>query len=142
MKYLMFTLLVILTVTQSKSATSQTTKMPHLIVMMELLGNIGVSGEIVNRNCSIKSRAFWPVLFEKSARSRLSTLDKDPKIMRMVDNCKKRLAKSGVNTRGTDALFLIVEKLMALTKKEWFLLKSLAPPDAEINKLFKQKMTK
>lgn len=138
MKYLIFTLLMLLTVIVAKPTVAQTNEMPRTMPLLEVLGKIGGAGDLINKNCTLKAKTFWRSLLENAVRSKFSSLDKDLKIMRMVDNCKQRLKQKGLSNQQTDALFLIIAKLMTLTKKEWFLLKSFAPLDSVVNKIFKK----
>ena len=138
MKYFIFTLLMLLTVMVAKPTVAQTNEMPRIMPLLEVLGKIGGAGDLINKNCTLKTKTFWRSLLENAVRSTFWSLDKDLKIMRMVDNCKQRLKQKGLSNQRTDALFLIIAKLMTLTKKDWLLLKSLAPSDSAINEIFKK----
>ena len=84
------------------------------------MGNVSKALDVIKKSCD----ADPPKLDTLSKKNHLVwPLAKDPRIMNWVTNCKRQLKQKGVNTKGTDALWLIVNKFLSLTKKEWLLIK-------------------
>ena len=128
----------------AQPTAAQTSKTPSLFfeqptilsAAIQVMGNVSKALGVIKKSCD----ADPPKLDTLSKKNQLVwPLSKDPRIMNWVTNCKRQLKQKGVNTKGTDALWLIVNKFLSLTKKEWLLIKSLGPDDETKKRLFKKK---
>ena len=144
MKILASILMATLLATVAQPTAAQTSKIPNLFfeqptilsAALQVMGNVSKALGVIKKSCD----ADPPKLDTLSKKNQLVwPLAKDPRIMNWVTNCKRQLKQKGVNTKGTDALWLIVNKFLSLTKKEWLLIKSLGPDDETKKNLFKKK---
>jgi len=134
MKFLASILMATLLATVAQPTTAQTSKTPNLFfkppsilsAALQVMDNVSKALDVIKKRCDANP----PKLDSLSKKNQLVwPLAKDPRIMNWVTNCKRQLKQEGVNTKGTDALWLIVNKFLSLTKKEWLLIKSLGPDD-------------
>ena len=144
MKLLASILMATLLATVAQPTAAQTSKIPNLFfeqptilsAALQVMGNVSKALGVIKKSCDANP----PKLDSLSKKNQLVwPLAKDPRIMNWVTNCKRQLKQKGVNTKGTDALWLIVNKFLSLTKKEWLLIKSLGPDDETKKNLFKKK---
>ena len=143
MKILTLILMATLLATVAQPTAAQTSKTPNIFeqpnilsAALQVIGNVSKALGVIKKSCdadppnldtlSKKNQLVWP-------------LAKDPRIMNWVTNCKRQLNQKRVNTKSTDALWLIVNKFLSLKENEWLLIKSLGPDDETKIKLFKKK---
>ena len=137
---LMITLLAIV----AQPTAAQTSKTPSLAfelppaleAALQVMDNVSEALDIMNKHCDNKAAKGIIHGGKKPVRWPLA---KDPRFIKYVTACKRQLKQKSVNTKGTDALWLIVNKFLSLTKKEWLLIKSLGPDDETKKRLFKKK---
>ena len=100
-----------------------------------MLGNVGDALNVIKERCNTDPlkdiligdpTPIWP-------------LAKDPRIIKYLSTCKRELKKNGANSKSTDALFIIINKVLSFTKKEWLLIKTLGPDNETIKQLLKSK---
>ena len=135
-------LIATLLATVAQPTAAQTSKTSNLFeqstilsVALQVMGNVSKALGVIKKSCD----ADPPKLDTLSKKNQLVwPLAKDPRIMNWVTNCKRQLKQKGVNTKGTDALWLIVNKFLSLTKNEWLLITSLGPDDETKKRLFKK----
>ena len=143
MKILASILMATLLATVAQPTAAQTSKTPNIFeqpnilsAALQVMSKVSKALGVIKKSCdadppkldaiSKKNQLVWP-------------LAKDPRIMNWVTNCKRQLKQKGVNSKGTDALWLIVNKFLSLTKNEWLLITSLGPDDETKKRLFKKK---
>ncbi len=117
------------------------TSMPILEMMFQTMDNISRARDTIQKNCKFSSNGknnykFFNMLRIEASRSKVTPLNENQKINKMVADCKRQLKRNRSNTERTDGIFLLIDKALALTKKEWFALTSLGPSAAVMNKIF------
>ena len=144
MKLLASILMATLLATVAQPTAAQTSKTPNLFfepppilsAALQVMDNVSKALDVIKKRCDANP----PKLDSLSKKNQLVwPLANDPRIMNWVTNCQRQLKQKRVNTKGTDALWLIVNKFLSLTKKEWLLIKSLGPDDETKKNLFKKK---
>jgi len=134
---LMITLLA--TVAQPTAAEKATNPLefggPHFTAVLQIIGKMQSAMEIMGKYCDQEGAI--KILKKEVSRKTppKMPLNTDPRIVHYITTCKSLLKQNGANTNGTDAIFIIMDKLMSFTEEEWFKVKSLAPEDTVLKKL-------
>ena len=110
-------------------------------MMFQTMENFSSANDTIESNCRLPSyekntKKYFYILKKEASRSKVTPLNKNPKIIKIVADCKHQLKRKRLNTKRTDGIFVIVDKALALTKKESLALKSLGPSKTVMNKIF------
>ena len=142
MQLLASILMITVLVTVPQQTAGQTSKTPSLAFQLppaleaalQVMDNVSKALDTMNKHCDNtaakgiihggKKPVRWP-------------LAKDPRYIKYVTACKSEIKQKGVNTKGTDAIFVIMNKFASIKEDEWLLIKTFAPDDETIKKLFK-----
>jgi len=145
MKLLASILMITLLVTVAQPTAAQTSKTPSLVfelppalgAALQVMDNVSKALDVMNKHCDNKAAKGILHGGKKPVRWPLA---KDPRFIKYVTGCKRQLKQKGVKTKGTDAIFVIMNKFASIKEDEWLLIKTFAPDDETIKKLFKKKL--
>jgi hypothetical protein len=117
--------------------------MPILEMIFQTMDNISQARDTIQKNCKFSSygknnNKFFNILRIEASRSKVTPLNENQKINKLITDCKRQLKRNRSNTQRINGIFLLIEKALASTKKESFALKSLGPSAAFMNKIFQQ----
>ena len=117
--------------------------MPILEIIFQTMNNISQAKDTIQKNCKFSSygknnNRFFNILRIEASISKVTPLNENQKINKLVADCKRQLKKNRLNTKRTSGIFLLIDKALALTKKEWLALKSLGPSATVMKKNFPQ----
>ena len=117
------------------------TSMPILEMIFQTMDNISQARDTIQKNCKFSSygkikNKFFNILRIEASRSKVTPLNENQKINKLITDCKRQLKRNRSNTQRINGIFLLIEKALASTKKESFALKSLGPSAAVMNKIF------
>ena len=102
--------------------------------LTKVIDNIASPAGVIADNCkSTKTKKFWVDLMNVADKSKYAVLNNDRKITKMVAVCKKRLKQKRLNTKGTDGIFVVIDKVLRMTKKERAAVRVLAPSKTDID---------
>ena len=143
MKLLASILMITLLATVAQPTAAQTSKTPSLAfglppalgAALQVMDNVSEALDIMNKHCDNKAAKGILHGGKKPVRWPLA---KDPRFIKYVTACKHQLKQKGVNSKGTDAIFVIMNKFASIKEDEWLLIKTFAPDDETIKKLFRK----
>ena len=108
---------------------------PHFTAVLQIIGNMTEAMDIMDKYCD-QEGAIKTLKKEVSRKiPPKMPLNTDPRIVYSITTCKNLLKLNGANTNSTDAIFIIMDKLMSFTEEEWGKVKSLAPEDSVLKRL-------
>jgi hypothetical protein len=119
MKILAMTVLITTLIMALQPISAQKiTSMPILEMMLQTMGNFSQAKDTIKKNCKLSAygkntRRFFYVLRKEALRSKVTPLNKNQKINKMVADCKRQLKQKRSNTARTDGIFLLVDKALA-----------------------------
>ena len=108
---------------------------PHFTAVLQIIGKMQSAMDIMSKHCDQEGTI---KILEKEVSRKIPPkmpLNTDLRIIDLVTTCKSLLKQNGANTIGTDAIFIIMDKLMSFTEEEWGKVKSLAPEDSVLKRL-------
>ncbi|HIL94947.1 MAG TPA: hypothetical protein EYG51_03410 [Pseudomonadales bacterium] len=137
MKHLAVIILTIGLIMAVQPSAAQKLKLPNIGgvfgAMTKILENFGTPLILIADNCATsKTKGFFPELVKAADKSKYAVLIKDRKIAKMVAVCKKRIKQKRLNTKSTEGIFVVIDKVLRMTKKERAAVRVLAPSDADI----------
>jgi hypothetical protein len=138
MKHLTAIILVIGLIATVQPSAAQKLEFPNIggffNAMTKIVGNFSAPLILISDNCkATKPNNFWVDLMNVADKSKYAVLSKDRKITKMVTACKKRLKQKRLNTKGTEGIFVVIDKVLRMTKKERAAVRVLAPPKTDID---------
>jgi hypothetical protein len=102
--------------------------------LTKVIDNIASPAGVIADNCkATKTKKFWVDLMNVADKSKYAVLNNDRKITKMVAACKKRLKQKRLNTKGTDGIFVVIDKVLRMTKKERAAVRVLSPSKTDID---------
>jgi hypothetical protein len=136
MKHLASIILVISLIMAVQPSAAQKLELPNFGgffgALTKVINNIASPAGVIADNCkATKPKKFWIDLIKVADKSKYAVLNKDLKITKMVAVCKKRLKQKGLNTKGTEGIFVVIDKVLRMTKKERAAVRVLAPSKAD-----------
>ena len=133
MKFLASILMATLLATVAQPSAAQKFDTPYqLTAILEIMDKVTKAMNTIEKHCDLLPAG-------NILDSKTPTLAQDPRVIKMVADCKRQLKQKDANTKSTEALWLIANKFLSLTREEWLLLKSFAPDDGLVKKLLKMK---
>lgn len=104
---------------------------PILSVVFQIMAKAQIPLEVIAKFCEIRSTR--DVLMNK--KKVLWPLATNPRIINFIATCKRSIKQNGANTQATEAIFIILNKLLSFTKEEWLLIRTLAPDEQTLRKM-------
>ena len=114
-----------------------------LETIFQAMDNISQARDTMQKNCKVppygkNNNKVFNILRIEASRSKVTPLNENQKINKLITDCKRQLKRNSSNTKRTNGIFLLIEKALALTKKEWLALKPLGLSATVMNKIFQQ----
>ena len=139
MKHLTAILLLIGIITVVQPSAAQKLELSNIGgffgALTKMIDNLSTPLELIAENCKTsKTTNFFPDLLKAGIKSKYAVLIKDRKIVRQVAVCKKHIKQKRLNTKGTEGIFVIIDKVLRMTKKERAAVLVLAPSKADIER--------
>ena len=107
---------------------------PILSAAFQVLENVDNALNVIDENCDIDP----PRGMLRAENLTVWPLAKNPKIINYISTCRRQLKEKGAHTKGTEAIFILINKALSFTKHEWELIKTLGPNDVIIKNFLKK----
>ena len=138
MKNLSAIILTIGLVIAVQTSASQKLQLPNIgglfNSLTKILDNIAAPASVINNNCkATKPNQFFIDFIKAAEKSKYKVLNNDRTITKMVTACKKHLKRKQLNTKGTDGIFVVIDKVLRMTKKERAAVRVLTPSKTDID---------
>ena len=102
--------------------------------LTKILDNIAAPAGVINNNCKVtKPNQFFIDLIKAAEKSKYKVLNNDRTITKMVTACKKHLKRKRLNTKGTEGIFVVIDKVLRMTKKERAAVRVLTPSKTDLD---------